>query len=145
MLTGQNYSTKLEFATHNIVEVHQGKLLNNFRSKRTPSHPDGYQPFPFGVYDIKTKTLETRRIDSGKSFITGKDYVSRVLTKQNARILRIPSRDSEQFHLLEKLRCRTWRQEQLRRLVSADSSHFARLNIAAELLQESVLRLRPQL
>ena len=130
-----------------IVEIYKGKLLSNCRSRRFPSHPDGYQLFLIGDetrrYDINTKTFPTRRIDSEKLF-SGQCYLRRVLKKQNACILKIPSRDSEQFYLLEKLRSRTWRQEQIRRLVTADSSNFTRLDVAAKLLQGSVLGLPPQ-
>jgi hypothetical protein len=141
---GNNYLVVL-LDGENIIAVYDAKLLNNRRSQKTPSHPDGYQPFLIGdepwKYDIRTKALEIRRIVSWKSF-TGKCHVCRELTKVAARILKIPPRNSEQFHLLETMRRRTWQEEQLRRMVSADFFNFQRLEIAADLLQESVLCVR---
>lgn len=134
--------------TGNIVGIYEGKLRNNFRSQRSPAHPEGYQPFLIvgdyeRDYDIKTKTFETIRIDSGKSF-TGKYYINRNIRRQNACILKVPAQHSEQFYLLEKLRWRTSLQEQLRRSVSANSSDVVKLEIAAQLLQEAVLSAQPR-
>jgi hypothetical protein len=128
---------------NNIVEVYSGKLRNNCRSQRSNSNPDGFQPFLIESetwkYDIRTKTLEVRRIYSGKS-LAGKLYVNRILERKDARILKIPVQGSERFLWLQKRQCRTLVEEQLRRTVSVGMEN---LNFAADLLQEAVLGARP--
>jgi hypothetical protein len=129
-----------------IVAVYEGLLRNNFRSQRPPCHSEGYQPFLIKDhewdFDIKTETIETRRIILGT--FAGKSYVHRQIKRENAVILRRRSRDSEQYRLLQTIASRTWLKEKLRRVVSANSSDATKLEIAAQLLQEAVLGGQPR-
>jgi hypothetical protein len=53
----------------------------------------------------------------------------------------VPPENLEQFHLLKTVQSRTWLEEQLRRSIGAESE---KLDIAAQLLQESVLGVHPK-